>query len=69
MICAKHGVFTSLGWRFEFFNNLQFKFLKNFKIKEMIPILLNLFKTNKRTSSFNILKFFKNQRTFGFIYP
>jgi hypothetical protein len=38
--------FTSLGWRFEFFNNLQFKFLKICKIKEMIPIFLNPFKTN-----------------------
>jgi hypothetical protein len=50
-MCQTWG-FISLGWRVEFFNNLQFKFLKNFKIKEMIPILLNIFKTNKKNFKF-----------------
>jgi hypothetical protein len=67
-MCQTWG-FTSLGWRFEFFNSFQFKFLKISKIKEMIPILLNPFKTNKKTSNFSILKKIKNQRTFCFIYP
>ncbi len=64
-MCQSWG-FTSLGWIFEFFNRFRLKFLQFCEIKEMIPILLNPFKTNKRTSCFI---FFKNQRTFGFIYP
>jgi hypothetical protein len=52
-MCQTWG-FTNLGWRFEFFNSLQFKFLKICKIKKMIPLLLNPFKTNQRTSSFSI---------------
>ncbi len=57
-MCQTWG-FTSLGWRFEFFNNLQFKFLKFCKTKEMIPIFLNpSFQNksfqNKRTLSFSI---------------
>jgi len=76
------GFLLVLGGNLNFLITSSSSFLKFFKIKKMIPILLNIFKKNKRTSSFSILnlkfkiykkiylkKFKLKKKTFGSSYP